>query len=76
MVDQIKLVVGARLMLCTRIVQGKRTFLRADKDLGDARYMGLDYSRESQALYSAFMRARPKDFCRCATSFVQPLIVE
>jgi len=76
MKDQIKLVIGTRLTLCTRVIQGKFTFLRADKDLGDARYMGFDYSRESQALDSGYMRVKPNDFFRCATSFVQPLIVK
>ena len=76
MKNQIQLVIGNRLTLCTRVVQGKYTFLRADKDLGDARFMGFDYSRESQALNSGYMRVRPKDFFRCATSFVNPLVIK
>ena len=75
MKDQVKIVIGARLTLCTRVVQGKWTFLRADKDLGDARYMGFDYSRDSQALLSANIRVAPNYFFRCATSFVNPLVL-
>lgn len=75
MKDQVKIVIGARLTLCTRIVQGKWTFIRADKDLGDARYMGFDYCRDSQALLSANMRVRPNDFFRASTCFINPLIV-
>jgi hypothetical protein len=74
--DQIKLVIGARLTLCTRVVQGKFTFLRADKDLGDARYMGFNYSKEADALRSASHKVHPKQFWKSATSFVQPLIVK
>ena len=75
MKDQIKLVIGTRLTLCTRVVRGKSTFIRADKCLGDARYNGLDYTTQSQALFTAYMRVRPKDFFKCATSFIEPLII-
>jgi len=75
MKSQIQLIIGNRLTLCTRVVQGKFTFLRADKDLGDARHMGFDYSQESQALQSAATRVKPKDFFRCATSFVNRLVI-
>jgi hypothetical protein len=75
MKNQIKLVVGTRILLCSRVVQGKFTFLRCDKDLGDARHNGLDYTKESQALHIAYMRVRPKDFWKSATSFVDPLII-
>ena len=75
MKDQIKLVIGNRLVLCTRVVRGKFTFIRGDKDLGDARYNGLDYTTQSRALHTAAMRVRPKDFFKCATSFIEPLII-
>ena len=75
MKNQIKLVVGTRLKVCTRVVQGKVTFLRADKDLGDARHNGFDYTIQSQALHVAAMRVRPKDFWKSATSFIDPLII-
>jgi hypothetical protein len=74
--EQIKLIVGTRLTLCTKIVKGKFTFLRADEDLGDARHMGYDYSKESNALHVARMRVRPKDFWKNATSFVDALVVQ
>jgi hypothetical protein len=76
MKDQIKLVIGARLVLCTRVVQGKFTFLRADKDLGDARHMGYDYSSEGNALRSASHKVQPKQFWKSATSFVEPLAIK
>jgi hypothetical protein len=75
MKNQIKLVVGTRLVLCTRVVRGKSTFIRVDKCLGDARYNGFDYTTQSQALFTAKMRVRPNDFFKCATSFVEPLII-
>ena len=75
MKNQIKLVVGTRVALCSRVVQGKSTFLRVDKDLGDARYLGFDYTIQSKALHTGYMRVRPKDFFKCATSFVEPLII-
>jgi hypothetical protein len=76
MQDQIKLIIGTRLVLCARVVQDKFTFLRADKDLGDARHMGYDYSRDSNALLSASHSAHWKQFFRCATDFVEPLIIK
>ena len=75
MKNQIKLVVGTRVALCSRVVQGKFTFLRLDKDLGDARHNGFDCTIQSQALHIAAMRVRPKDFFKSATSFIQPLII-
>jgi hypothetical protein len=75
MKEQVKIVIGARLTLCTIVRKAQWTFIRADKDLGDARYMGFDYSRDSQALLSANMRVRPNDFFRASTSFVTPLIL-
>ena len=75
MKNQIKLVVGTRLVLCNRVVQGKITFLKRIKDLGDARHNGFDYTTKSQALYVAAMRVRPNDFWKSATSFVEPLII-
>jgi hypothetical protein len=75
MKNQIKLVVGTRLTLCTRVVRSTVTFIRADKDLGDARYNGFDYTPQSQALHTAYMRVRPKDFFKCSTSFIEPLII-
>jgi hypothetical protein len=73
--NQIKLVVGTRVALCSRVVRGTVTFLRVDRDLGDARHNGFDYTAQSQALNTAKMRVRPKDFFKCSTSFVEPLII-
>ena len=75
MKNQIKLVVGTRLTLCTRVVRGTVTFIRVDKSLGDARYLGFDYTIQSKALHTGYMRVRPKDFFKCATSFIEPLII-
>ena len=75
MKNQIKLIVGTRLVLCSRVVQGKVTFLKRIQDLGDARHNGFDYTIQSQALYVAAMRVKPNDFWKSATSFVEPLII-
>ena len=76
MKDQIKLIIGNRLTLCTRVVKGKVTFLRADKDLGDACYLGYQISKEANALHAARMRVHHKNFWKSASSFVEPLIIQ
>jgi hypothetical protein len=73
---QIKIVVGCRLTLCTCIVKGKSAWLRLDKDLGDARHMGHNYSQQGNALLSACKKVDSKSFWKNATSFVEPLIIQ
>jgi hypothetical protein len=74
--DQVKLVIGTRLVLCTRVVKGRFTFVRRDKDLGDARHLGFDYSEEANAFFSASMKVHPNAFWKSSTAFIEPLIIK
>ena len=76
MKDKIKLVFGNRLVLCSRIVEGKYTFLANIKDLGDARFMGYDYTPEGNALGSRSRKTAIGYYFRTSTSFVNPLVIQ